>query len=442
MSDTDSPGIEHENFTKWAVAHGIKIKGVAPARFPGRRLGMIATRHIKENEVMLSIPVKVMLTIDSIPTEFVSQFPEGASIHGILAAFLTHGDSKLLSELDTWRSVWPDWEEFENSMPIFWPKHLRVSSSTSENPSEEDQHKSVSERVPILLPPSISGRWNSLPSISQSAPKPYKTRYQNLLAQQEKRLKSAWDSVISVFPETEWKTFAYNWSIINSRSFYYISPGKEEPEDWNDAIGMVPYADYFNHVDDAACEVKFDGRKYTFKATRRYEKGEEVYMSYGSHTNDFLLVEYGFCPDDNPSDSVYLDDLIIADLSAEQKEALDAHDCLGNYEVLSSGLDERLVAVANIKYMSLKDWREFANRMDGLERASDAKRVGEIHRGWLERYLEEGTLAVRATKDLLKTVADESTRAKLDLILSRWKQIMQLCESAYESTSPYNKGYI
>jgi hypothetical protein len=113
-----------------------------------------------------------------------------------------------------------------------------------------------------------------------------------------------------------------------------------------------------------------------------------------------------------------------------------------NYEVLSSGLDERLVAVANIMYMSLKDWREFTNGKDGLERASDAKRVGEIHRGWLERYLEEGTLAVRATKDLLKTVADESTRAKLDLILSRWKQIMQLCESAYESTSPYNKGYI
>jgi hypothetical protein len=113
-----------------------------------------------------------------------------------------------------------------------------------------------------------------------------------------------------------------------------------------------------------------------------------------------------------------------------------------NYEVLSSGLDERLVAVANIKYMSLKDWRGLTNGKDGLERASDAKRVGEIHRGWLERYLEEGTLAVRATKDLLKTAADESTRAKLDLILSRWKQIMQLCESAFESTSPYDKGHI
>lgn len=70
-----------------------------------------------------------------------------------------------------------------------------------------------------------------------------------------------------------------------------MSPGKDEPEDWNDAIGMVPFADYFNHVDDAvglslclcticirvcdidyiqACEVNFDGKKYTFRATRRY----------------------------------------------------------------------------------------------------------------------------------------------------------------------------
>jgi hypothetical protein len=108
-----------------------------------------------------------------------------------------------------------------------------------------------------------------------------------------------------------------------------------------------------------------------------------------------------------------------------------------NYEILSSGLDERLVAVAKIKHMSLKNWREFTNSKDGSERASDAKRVGEIHRGWLKRYLEESTFAVHATEDVLKTVADESTRAKLDLILSRWKQIMQLCESAYESTSPY-----
>lgn len=43
----DSPGEEHTTFTRWAVSHGIKIKGIAPARFPGRRLGMVATRAIE-----------------------------------------------------------------------------------------------------------------------------------------------------------------------------------------------------------------------------------------------------------------------------------------------------------------------------------------------------------------------------------------------------------
>lgn len=196
---------------------------------------------------MLSIPVSLMLTIDSIPESFVSLFPEGASIHGILAAFLTHGNPGLLAELDPWRSVWPDWEEFESSMPVFWPARLRRS-----NPSVtgEERNGDSAPGGPSFLPPSISGLWNSFEKLAGSEHE-YETRYQNLLAQQEKRLQEAWEHVISVFPETDWRAFAYNWAIINSRSFYYVSPGKDEPEDWNDAIGMVPYADYFNHVDDA-----------------------------------------------------------------------------------------------------------------------------------------------------------------------------------------------
>ncbi|KAL2819180.1 hypothetical protein BJX63DRAFT_382647 [Aspergillus granulosus] len=381
-----------------------------------------------------------MLTIDSIPAKFIDQFPEGTSIHGILAAFLTHGDPELLSELDVWRGVWPDWEEFESSMPIFWPKHLRASNSTYESSSPEDsQH---TEAFPIILPPSISGLWNSPPHQSQQAPTPYETRYQNLLAQQEKRLKAAWDSVISVFPGTDWKSFAYNWSIINSRSFYYVSPGKEEPADWNDAIGMVPYADYFNHVDDAECEVKFDGRKYTFKATRSYEKGEEIYMSYGSHSNDFLLVEYGFCLENNPSDAIYLDDIIIPALSQEQKEELAAHDCLGNYNVTADGVDERITATANIMSMSPEDWQKYVNGEIETQQAFSLQDTGRIICEWIQEYLKQSAFAVDAAKGVLMTAeegSEKSTKEKLDLILSRWKQIQQLCENALESTSQWAK---
>lgn len=36
------------------------------------------------------------------------------------------------------------------------------------------------------------------------------------------------------------------------RRFNYVSPGKETPDDWNDAIGLVPFADYLNHADNTA----------------------------------------------------------------------------------------------------------------------------------------------------------------------------------------------
>jgi hypothetical protein len=43
------------------------------------------------------------------------------------------------------------------------------------------------------------------------------------------------------------------------------------------------------------CDVKFDEKEYTLRATEDYEKGDEVYMSYGSHPNDFLLAECEYC---------------------------------------------------------------------------------------------------------------------------------------------------
>jgi hypothetical protein len=222
---------------------------------------------------MLSVPANLMFTRDSIPESFVSLFPADATNHAILVGFLVHGDSKSQPGLDVWRSVWPSWEDFEKSMPIFWPGWLRASSSDMQPPAQDRNENSrnnpdsKSGLKLALLPPSISGLRNSmLDPLNTPAPNsqtnseqscPYETRYQNLLPRQEKRLYDTYYSIRSVFPETDWKAVAYNWAIINSRSFYYVSPGKNEPSDWNDAIGMVPFADYFNHRDDAVSYFPF-----------------------------------------------------------------------------------------------------------------------------------------------------------------------------------------
>ncbi|PYH96201.1 ribosomal N-lysine methyltransferase [Aspergillus ellipticus CBS 707.79] len=473
----DSPGEEHLAFMQWAESAGIKIKGVTPARFPGRRLGMKATRTIKANETMLTIPVSLMLTIDSIPGSFTSRFPPGTSIHGIMAAFLTHGDPALLAALDPWRKVWPSYEEFADCMPVLWPEHLRVSNSSYEPTNSESERK-------VLLPPSISGLWNSFSK--EPVGVDYDTRYQNLLSQQEKRLKDAWTHVRTAFPETKWETFAYYWCIINSRSFYYVSPGEDEPEDWNDAIGMVPFADYFNHVDDAACDVAFDGKRYTFKATRRYEKGEEIFMSYGAHSNDFLFVEYGFSLPTNPSDTIYLDDIIFSELTIAQKQELAGQEIFGyfpipppppfpsppppvlrtslpipilppkpkltrtpkrNYEITPSGASKPTLFAASLTYMPTRDWRNYISGRS--ERGYNFTKSADIIRGWVGKYHAECRSAQGIIKGLLETTCSDSEngdgdgegkvgsraweREKLRGLLERWVQIEGLCEGVLAS---------
>lgn len=44
---TDNLPNEHLECMQWAIFHGAEVRGVTPARFPGRGLGMVATRTIE-----------------------------------------------------------------------------------------------------------------------------------------------------------------------------------------------------------------------------------------------------------------------------------------------------------------------------------------------------------------------------------------------------------
>ena len=54
MAETVSPpGAQHEAFTTWAKAQGVKINGVEPGKISGRGLGIVARRRI---EVLGNLP--------------------------------------------------------------------------------------------------------------------------------------------------------------------------------------------------------------------------------------------------------------------------------------------------------------------------------------------------------------------------------------------------
>ncbi|KAK9617800.1 hypothetical protein V6Z94_004856 [Aspergillus fumigatus] len=413
-------GKQHADFMRWAKSHGVKINGVTPAHIPGRGSGMIATRNIGEGEVMIAVPLDLMITIDSIPATFTKQFPPGTSIHGILAAFLTEGDHEFLKRWDLWRKVWPSRKDFEDSMPILWPEELRRSNS--------EFQKAPCER-PFLLPPSASGIWNSFKTSQRD--RKFESKSQNLLAQQEKRLQDAWRNVLTVFPNMDWDKFSFHWLILNTRSFYYVKPGQEPPEDWNDAIGLVPFADYFNHSDDADCEVVFDGAKYTFTASRRYEKGEEIFMSYGAHSNDFLFVEYGFFLDHNESDVIFLDDIISHNLSEAEREELASQQGLEDYQLTPYGVCSRTINAACVKYMPSNDFRSHVHGR--ATKAFDTRKTWNIICKWIEIYLQESNTTIEALEALgTQNKGLVRHQDKLASLRRRWEQIRVICQNALD----------
>jgi len=48
---------EHEKFTEWALAQGVKINGVAAHRFPGRGLGIVAKEKRNVRRTISPVPL-------------------------------------------------------------------------------------------------------------------------------------------------------------------------------------------------------------------------------------------------------------------------------------------------------------------------------------------------------------------------------------------------
>lgn len=176
-----------------------------------------------------------MLTPECIPDSFKAKFRDDISIHGLMAAFLCCGDSEDVNKYAAWWAVWPTMEDFEKSMPILWPDHLkeRLHRETACSRTTNQHSRSSTALTRVTLGDERSRI----------------TDYDTPLILQEKNFEKCFKAVKSVFPETDWKRYCYYWLIVNSRSFYHKSAGANTPKDRNDAIALCPYADYFNHTD-------------------------------------------------------------------------------------------------------------------------------------------------------------------------------------------------
>ncbi|KAI1840072.1 hypothetical protein JX266_013722 [Neoarthrinium moseri] len=351
----------------WARGQGVVTDGIEAAQLPGRGAGIVAKRHLRAGEAILKVPFGAVRCLDTVPNGIRDALPEKWTIHSLLALDLALNH---IAKPTPWNAILPSLESLEECVPLLWPSDLQA-----------------------LLPgPALS-----------------------LLGQQQARLRTQWDLIPEKFTALQHEDYLRMWFLINSRTFYNSTP-TTETYPWEDRLALLPVADLFNHA-DTGCEVTFNSKRYKVTTDRAYRAGEELYISYGDHSNDFLLVEYGFILAENQWDEVCIDDAILPHLSNEHKAELGEKGLLGNYVLRSrEGACRRTESAVRLRCYTAEQWVAFAE--DGVEVPDAQDDVNKLLSELLQSYI--------AT---IQTVIGKLERMKIGksaqrrLLIQRWEQI-------------------
>ncbi|KAF7541889.1 hypothetical protein G7054_g206 [Neopestalotiopsis clavispora] len=359
-----------EALLEWATERGIRHNGILPKHLPGRGVGVIATRDVKPGEVILEVPTSNLRSIDTVPKNVRAKLPKDLSVQGLLAADLALDDTDKYSP---WNAVCPYLEDFA-SMPLLWPASLQA-----------------------LLPGTAK----------------------KLLSKQQAKLAKDRATVGAAFPDLDQDRFTHGWLLANTRTFYYLSPARRR-RNRDDHMVLQPVADLLNHA-DSGCDVHFGDASFTVRADRAYAEGDEVYICYGRHGGDFLMVEYGFDMDANRWDEAGLDDVVLPVLDAKSREMLEDRGFLGGYVLDSTQVCYRTQVALRTLCCTEREWARFVDGMDDGERSQ--KKVDEL----LVELLEKYSAAIRGTMSDIDNL-DEGEPCQRDLLAARWRHILRLVQ--------------
>ncbi|XP_035171632.1 SET domain-containing protein 4 [Oxyura jamaicensis] len=268
--------LEYIELKKWLKDRGFEDSNLRPAQFQGTGRGLMTTKALQAGELVISLPEKCLLTTDTVLSsclgEYIIKWKPPVSPLIALCTFLIaekHAGEKSL------------WKPYLDVLP---------KSYTCPVCLEQD--------VVTLLPEPLRN----------------KAEEQRMMVHElYTSSKAFFSSLQSLFAENTGTIFNYSalewaWCTINTRTIYMKHPQREcfslEP----DVYALAPYLDLLNHSPNVQVKAAFNEqtRSYEIRTNSQCKKYEEVFICYGPHDNQRLLLEYGFVAIDNPHSTVYV----------------------------------------------------------------------------------------------------------------------------------------
>eukprot|EP00058_Branchiostoma_floridae_P019648 XP_002605138.1 hypothetical protein BRAFLDRAFT_122719 [Branchiostoma floridae] len=300
--ETRPVSLAHEEsfvrFFQWLHRNGCRNVPLKPAVFPETGRGLMATKALKHEELILVIPKRLLITIDAIMDSYLAPYIERADSQltpsQALAVFLMC--EKCRREKSFWRpyiDILPE----EYTCPAFF--------------TEEDFR---------LLPNSLRGKAKA---------KKYECHKEFM------ELAPFFKMLADLFPDQEdafnFKDFKWAWSAIKTRAFDVPLGGEtcyrlRDSEDTSNPT-MFPLVDSINHAAQAKIRHRYNEKRRCLESRTEtvYRRHAEVMNSYGRADNDNLLLEFGFVVPGNPADTVtfHLVQDVLEYLQPENNELLE-----------------------------------------------------------------------------------------------------------------------
>uniref|UniRef100_A0A674KHJ2 SET domain-containing protein n=1 Tax=Terrapene triunguis TaxID=2587831 RepID=A0A674KHJ2_9SAUR len=260
--------LEYIQLRKWLKERGFDDRNLRPAQFSGNTL--------LAGEVIISLPEKCLLTTGTILSSYlgenIAKWKPPISPLIALCTFLIA-------------------EKYAGEQSV-WKPYLDVLPKTYTCPVCLDQE------VVRLLPEPLRRKAQE-----------QRTVVQELYTSS----KSFFSSLQSWFTETVETVFNYDalqwaWCTINTRTVYMKHSQRECFSREPDVYALAPYLDLLNHSPNVQVKAAFNEqtRCYEIRTESHCRRHEELFICYGPHDNQRLLLEYGFVAINNPQSGVYV----------------------------------------------------------------------------------------------------------------------------------------
>uniref|UniRef100_U3J8J8 SET domain-containing protein 4 n=1 Tax=Anas platyrhynchos platyrhynchos TaxID=8840 RepID=U3J8J8_ANAPP len=320
--------LEYIKLKKWLKDRGFEDSNLRPAQFQDTGRGLMTTKALQAGELVISLPEKCLLTTDTVLSsclgEYIIKWKPPVSPLIALCTFLIaekHAGEKSL------------WKPYLDVLP-------------------------KSYTCPVCLEQDVV---SLLPEPLRSKAEEQRTMVHELYTSS----KAFFSSLQSLFAENTGTIFNYSalewaWCTINTRTIYMKHSQREcfslEP----DVYALAPYLDLLNHSPNVQVKAAFNeqARSYEIQTNSQCKKYEEVFICYGPHDNQRLLLEYGFVAIDNPHSTVYVSSDILLKYFPPLDKQRDAklsilkdHDFLQNLTFGWDGPSWRLLTA--LKLLSL-----------------------------------------------------------------------------------------